>query len=131
MEENTENNNTIEIYKICLVGESGVGKTCIIDRFVKDTFREDEPTTVSPSYSEKILKFDEYKGKTVKFHIWDTAGQEKFRSVGKIFYNDAKAVILVCDITNKKSFDEIKKYWYEDIKTNTPKNTNKYYFLLI
>ena len=130
MEENTENNNKIKIYKVCLVGESGVGKTCIIERFVKDKFREDEPPTISASYSEKVLKFDEYDGKIAKFHIWDTAGQEKYRSIGKIFYKDANAAILVYDITNQKSFDEIKKYWYEEIKANTPENAYKYYFII-
>ena len=130
MEENDEKNNTIKIYKVCLIGQSGVGKTCIINRFVNDEFREDEPPSISASYSEKFIKFDEdeYEGKIIKFHIWDTAGQEKYRSIGKIFYKDANAAILVYDITNKKSFDEIKKYWYEEIKANTPENTNKYYY---
>ena len=125
MKENVDNNNKIKIYKVCLVGESGVGKTCIIDRFVKNIFREDEPPTVSASYSEKLIQLDDY---TIKFNIWDTAGQEKYRAIGKLFYKDANAAILVYDITNKKSFDEIKKYWYEEIKANTPENTNKYYY---
>ena len=130
MEENDEKNNTIKIYKVCLIGQSGVGKTCIINRFVNDEFREDEPPSISASYSEKFIKFDEDEdeGKIIKFHIWDTAGQEKYRSIGKIFYKDANAAILVYDITNQKSFDEIKNYWYEEIKANTPENTNKYNF---
>ena len=130
MEENDEKNNKIKIYKVCLIGQSGVGKTCIINRFVNDEFREDEPPSISASYSEKFIKFDEDEdeGKIIKFHIWDTAGQEKYRSIGKIFYKDANAAILVYDITNKKSFDEIKKYWYKEIKENTPENTNKYYY---
>ena len=125
-DENEGNDNILKIFKVCLVGESGVGKTCIIERFVNDEFREDEPPSISASYSEKFLKFEEYEGKTVKFHIWDTAGQEKYRSIGKIFYKDANAAILVYDITNKKSFDEIKKYWYEEIKANSPENIYKY-----
>ena len=128
MEENNEKNNKLKIYKVCLVGQSGVGKTCIIERFVNDEFREDEPPSISASYSEKLIQFDEYEGKAIKFHIWDTAGQEKYRSIGKIFYKDANAAILVYDITNQKSFDEIKNYWYEEIKANTPENTNKYNF---
>ena len=67
----------------------------------------------------------------IRFHIWDTAGQEKYRSNAKIFYKDAKAAILVYDITNQKSFDEIKNYWYEQIKNNTPENINKFLFYLI
>ena len=75
------------------------------------------------------MKFDEYDGKNAKLHIWDTAGQEKYCSIGKIFYKDANAAILVYDITNQKSFDEIKKYWYEEIKANIPENAYKYYFI--
>ena len=126
--ENDENNNILKIFKVCLVGESGVGKTCIINRFVNDEFREDEPPSISASYSEKFIQLDEYEGKTVKFHIWDTAGQEKYRSIGKIFYKDANAAILVYDITSQKTFDEIKNYWYKEIKDHTPENTNKYYY---
>ena len=127
-DENEENENIFKTFKVCLVGESGVGKTCIIERFVNNEFREDEPPSISASYSEKLIKLDEYEGKFIKFSVWDTAGQEKYRSIGKIFYKDANAAILVYDITNQKSFDEIKKYWYEEIKANTPENTNKYNF---
>ena len=125
MKENADNNNKIKIYKVCLVGESGVGKTCIIDRFVKNIFREDEPPTVSASYSEKLIQLDDY---TIKFNIWDTAGQEKYRSVGKLFYKDANAAILVYDITSQNSFEEIKNYWYNEIKEHAPDNINKFYF---
>ena len=58
--------------------------------------------------------------------MWDTAGQEKYRALSKIFYKDASAAILVYDITNKKSFDEIKEYWYNQVKECSQKNTNKY-----
>ena len=66
--------------------------------------------------------------KKIKFDVWDTAGQEIYRSIGKIFYNDAKVVILVYDISNKKSFIEIKNYWYESIKENAPSVKNKFLF---
>ena len=56
------------------------------------------------------------EGKSLTFDIWDTAGQEKYRSLAKIFYKDAKAVVLVYDVTNEKSFNEMKDYWYEQIK---------------
>ena len=124
--ENEENDNSFKIFKVCLVGESGVGKTCIINRFVNDEFREDEPPSISASYSEKLIQLNE--GKTIIFHIWDTAGQEKYRSIGKIFYKDSNAAILVYDITSQKSFDAIKNYWHKEIKDHTPENTNKYYF---
>ena len=124
-----EGNNNLKIFKICLVGESGVGKTCIINRFVKNEFDIDENATLAASYVQKNVKLDD--DKIIRFHIWDTAGQEKYRSIAKIFYKDAKAAILVYDITNQKSFDEIKNYWYEQIKNNTPENINKSFFYLI
>ena len=124
-----EGNNNLKIFKICLVGESGVGKTCIINRFVKNEFTIDESPTLAASYAQKNVKLDD--DTIIRFHIWDTAGQEEYRSIAKIFYKDAKAAILVYDITNQKSFDEIKNYWYEQIKNNTQENINKSLFYLI
>ena len=71
------------------------------------------------------MTFDEYEGKSIKFEIWDTAGQEKYRSLTKIFYKDAGAAILVYDITRKESFEEIQKYWINQIKDFAPKNISK------
>ena len=70
------------------------------------------------------MTFDEFQGKSIKFEIWDTAGQEKYRSLTKIFYKDAGVSILVYDIT-KESYDEIKNYWYNQIKEYAPKNIGK------
>ena len=122
-------NNKIRIFKVCLVGESGVGKTCIINKFVKNEFNLDEVSTAAASYAQKNIQME--GGKVIKFHIWDTAGQEKYRSIAKIFYKETKAAFIVYDITNKNSFEEIKNYWYDQIKNNTPKGTNKFLFYLI
>ena len=97
--------------KVVLLGESGVGKTCIIARFINNTFEENLISTTGASYAGKTMTFDEFGGKSIKFEIWDTAGQEKYRSLTKIFYKDAGAAILVYDITRQDSFDEIKKYY--------------------
>jgi small GTP-binding protein len=59
--------------------------------------------------------------KNIKFEIWDTAGQEKYRSITKIFYKDANVAILVYDVSRKESFEEIKNYWYQQVKDNSPK----------
>lgn len=115
MDDNTE---TI---KIVLLGETGVGKTCLISRYVNNAFQEGEISTMGASYAGKEIFFEEYS-KTLKFEIWDTAGQEKYRSVTKIFYKDATAAILVYDITRKESFIEIKKYWYNQLKEYAPGN---------
>ena len=105
-----------------LLGESGVGKTCIIARFINNTFENNIMSTTGASYAGKTLSFDEFGGKCIKFEIWDTAGQEKYRALTKIFYKDAGVAILVYDITRKESFDEIKEYWYNQIKECAPKN---------
>ena len=111
--------------KVGLLGESGVGKTCIIARFINNTFEENLISTTGASYAGKTMTFDEYGGKSIKFEIWDTAGQEKYRSLTKIFYKDAGAAILVYDITRKDSYEEIKKYWINQIKDFAPKNISK------
>ena len=111
--------------KVVLLGESGVGKTCIIARFINNTFEENIISTTGASYAGKTMTFDEYEGKSIRFEIWDTAGQEKYRSLTKIFYKDAGAAILVYDITRKESYEEIQKYWFNQIKDHAPKNISK------
>ena len=108
--------------KAVLLGESGVGKTCIIARFINNTFENNIMSTTGASYAGKTMVFDEFGGKCLKFEIWDTAGQEKYRALTKIFYKDAAVAILVYDITRKESFDEIKNYWYNQIKECAQKN---------
>ena len=111
--------------KVVLLGESGVGKTCIIARFINNTFEDNIMSTTGASYAGKTMTFDEFQGKSIKFEIWDTAGQEKYRALTKIFYKDAGVAILVYDITRKESFDEIKNYWHNQIKEFAPKNIGK------
>ena len=108
--------------KAVLLGESGVGKTCIIARFINNTFENNIMSTTGASYAGKTMTFDEFGGRCLKFEIWDTAGQEKYRALTKIFYKDAAVAILVYDITRKESFEEIKDYWYTQIKECAPPN---------
>ena len=105
-----------EPYKVVLLGESGVGKTCIIAQFTNGVFDPDTVTSLTAQFIRKTISFED--NKSITFDIWDTAGQEKYRSMAKIFYKDAKAVILVYDITNKKSFEEMRDFWYEQVKQN-------------
>ena len=120
-----EDDEGAQTCKVVLLGESGVGKTCIIARFINNTFEDNLISTTGASYAGKTMTFDEYGGKSIKFEIWDTAGQEKYRSLTKIFYKDAGAAILVYDITRQDSFDEIKKYWLNQIKDFAPKDISK------
>jgi small GTP-binding protein len=110
-----------EVVKVVLLGESGVGKTCIIQRYLNNTFDEEEMSTTGASYASKTMLFPNYN-KALKFEIWDTAGQEKFKALTRIFYKDSNIAILVYDITNKGSFEELKNYWLSQVKENSPKN---------
>ena len=114
--------------KVVLLGESGVGKTCIISRYTNNTFEDNIMSTTGASYCGKAMTFDEYGGKTIKFEIWDTAGQEKYRALAKVFYKNASVVILVYDICRKESFDQLKQYWINEIKTNVAPNTSMFLF---
>ena len=106
------------VLKVVLLGESGVGKTSIINKFTSGIFDPEVVTSISAQFISKTIDFKELN-QTIKFDIWDTAGQEKFRSLAKIFYKDAKVICLCYDITSKKSFNELKEYWYEQqVKLN-------------
>ena len=107
--------------KVVLIGKSGVGKTSIISRYTTNVFKESLMTTPGANFTTKQVEFPQYK-KTIKFEIWDTAGQERYRSLAKVFYNNASACILVYDITNKDTFDDLINYWVPEIKENTPKD---------
>ena len=104
-------NNSI---KIVLIGNSGVGKTCISQKFINENKEIDlKPnSTIGASYFQKVLEID---GKVLVLDIWDTAGQEKYRSMGKMFYKDAYIVLFVYDITNEESFTELKNVWYKEL----------------
>ena len=102
-----------ENVKVVLLGESGVGKTSIITQFTTNQFNPRCPTSVSAQFTSKIVKFPQFD-KSIKFDIWDTVGQEKYRSLAKIFYKDAKIIILVYDITTDFSFKALKDFWYKE-----------------
>ena len=101
--------------KVVLLGDSGVGKTCIISRYISGAFDQNSPSTNGASYASKILTF-EHLNKTISLDIWDTAGQEKYKSLTKFFYKDAAVAILVYDITQKDSFENMKSYWFQQLQ---------------
>ena len=110
--------------KVVLIGESGVGKTSIISRYITNTFSSVLTATPGASFTTKTIYLKEYK-RSIKFEIWDTARQEKYRALAKVFYNNAAVCILVYDITRRKSFDELKEYWINEIKSNGSPNLSK------
>ncbi len=104
-------------YKIVLLGESTVGKSSILTRLTNDTFSEITVSTFTEFFTEKEI---EIKGEPIKFQIWDTAGQEKFRSIAKNYYVGCVGAILVYDITNRKTFEQVNDYWYKSIIEYNP-----------
>ena len=102
-----------ESVKVVLLGESGVGKTSIISQFTTKKFYPRAQTSVSATFISQVVNFPEFE-KTIKFDIWDTVGQEKYRSLTKIFYRDAKVIVFVYDVTKEYSFNAIKEYWYQE-----------------
>lgn len=107
-------------FKVMLVGDSAVGKTCLLIRYKDGAFLSGVfITTVGIDFRNKIVNVDDTK---VKLQIWDTAGQERFRSVTHAYYRDAHALLLLYDVTNKTSFDntrawlgEINEYAQDDV----------------
>ena len=110
--------------KVVLIGESGVGKTSIISRYMTDKFSATLGSTPGANFTTKTI-FLKDENQSIKFEIWDTAGQEKFRSLAKVFYKNAAICILVYDITKKQTFEELQKFWIEEIKANASKNISK------
>ena len=107
-----EEDNDIYQYKIILLGDQSVGKTSIIVRFCDDDYNGDGIATVGIDAKTKYLKRN---GKKIELKIWDTAGQEKFRSIAKNYYKGVDGILLVFDKSKKKTYNNIRK-WYNEIK---------------
>ena len=107
--------------KVVLVGDTGVGKTCIIQRYVNNNYEENVESTVASTYTYKVLNYPKYN-KSISFDIWDTAGQEIYRALAKNFYLNAAIGVLVYDIKRQSSFDSIKNYWYDQLKESGEEN---------
>ena len=99
--------------KIVLLGEAGVGKSSLVNRYCKGTFSESYKITIGGAYLKKeiILK----NGNSLIFHFWDTGGQERFRSMASLYYKDASAAILCFDVGDKKTLDAL-TFWIEELK---------------
>ena len=101
------------LYKILLLGDSSVGKTCFLMRYSDNTFQEIHMSTIGLDYKLKNVQLDD--GKIVKIQIWDTAGQDRFRSITKNYYKGAHGIILIYDVTSRKTYENIKN-WVSQIK---------------
>ncbi|VEL29519.1 unnamed protein product [Protopolystoma xenopodis] len=95
-----------------MIGDSGVGKTCLLFRFTDDTFSSSFISTIGIDFKIKTIEID---GKTIKLQIWDTAGQERFQTITQSYYRGARGIMLVYDITNRRSYENIDK-WMTNIR---------------
>jgi small GTP-binding protein len=91
-------------FRVVTIGDSSVGKTSIINRFLRDTFELDEPNTIGVLYDSFV---QECNGTPVEIQLWDTAGQEQYRALGPVYYRNAAAALVVFDISNRTSFENI------------------------
>ena len=114
----TKNKDYDYIFKLVLIGDTCVGKSCILVRFSDDIFDDNYVTTIGVDFRFKTMVV---KNKVVKIQIWDTAGEERYRSITTAYYRGAAAIIICCDCTNEESFNNIKN-WVEEIGKYTDKD---------
>ena len=110
------------LFKILLIGDSGVGKTSLIMRYTKNLFNEDYLNSIGVDFKSKDLYIEEKK---IKLQIWDTAGQERFRTITSSYYRGAHAIAVVFDLTKRQSYDHVKR-WMEDINKYAKENVLKF-----
>ena len=108
------------IFKVVIVGDSGVGKTNLIGRYLKNEYKQDTKATVGVEFGEK--KFD-INGLKIKAQLWDTAGQERYKAITSMYYKGAKGALIVFDLSSKTTFVNAEK-WYNEIKKATDPSIN-------
>ena len=106
------------LFKLIIVGDTNVGKTNIMSKYIKDQFNITSKSTIGVEFGTKILEID---NKKVKAQIWDTAGQERYKSITSAYYKGAKGAFIVYDITNKSTFESVDK-WIKDLNSYGDKN---------
>mmetsp|Transcript_15557 Transcript_15557/g.32911 ORF Transcript_15557/g.32911 Transcript_15557/m.32911 type:complete len:214 (-) Transcript_15557:274-915(-) len=109
------------LFKLVLIGDSGVGKSCLLLRFADDAFTESYISTIGVDFRFRTVKMDK---KTVKLQIWDTAGQERFRTITSAYYRGADGIIMVYDTTSSDSFDHVND-WLKEVNRYASEGTCK------
>ncbi|KAM5365593.1 hypothetical protein ACJZ2D_010928 [Fusarium nematophilum] len=107
--------------KLLLIGDSGVGKSCCLLRFSEDSFTPSFITTIGIDFKIRTIELD---GKRVKLQIWDTAGQERFRTITTAYYRGAMGILLVYDVTDERSFNNIRT-WFQNVEQHATEGVNK------
>lgn len=109
------------LFKLLLIGDSGVGKTCVLFRFAEDQYNATFISTIGIDFKIRTIELD---GKKIKLQIWDTAGQERFRTITTAYYRGAMGILLVYDITSEKSFDSIRN-WIRNIEEHASSDVER------
>jgi len=109
------------LFKLLLIGDSGVGKSCLLLRFADDTYTESYISTIGVDFKIRTV---ELESKVIKLQIWDTAGQERFRTITSSYYRGAHGIIVVYDVTDQDSFNNVKT-WLNEIDRYASENVNK------
>ena len=109
------------LFKLLLIGDSGVGKSCLLLRFADDTYTESYISTIGVDFKIRTIELD---GKTIKLQIWDTAGQERFRTITTSYFRGAQGIVLVYDVTDRRSFESIRN-WISQIQQHADVHVNK------
>ena len=103
------------IFKYIIIGDSGVGKSCLLLHFLENTFKSNHEATIGVEFGTKVITIQ--NNVNVKLQVWDTAGQDAFKSITRSYYRNAAGGLVVYDITSRQSFENVKK-WIEEAKAN-------------
>jgi len=109
------------LFKLVLIGDSGVGKSCLLLRFADDSFTDSYISTIGVDFRFRTVAVN---GKTVKLQIWDTAGQERFRTITSAYYRGAHGIIMVYDVTSLESFEHVEE-WLSEVNRHASESTRK------
>merc|ERR1712196_71317 len=107
------------LFKVVLIGDSGVGKSNLLTRFTRNEFNRESKSTIGVEFATQTIEVEK---KNIKAQIWDTAGQERYRAITSAYYRGAVGALLVYDITKAATFESVKTLWLEELKQNADDN---------
>ena len=111
-----ESEDNFRLYKILLLGDSAVGKSCLLLRYCENSFQESHLTTIGLDFRLKTIILEDKR--KIKVQIWDTAGEDRFRAITRNYYRGANGILLIYDVTDQQSFEHVRD-WVEKIKEET------------
>ena len=117
----SENPEYDYLFKLIIIGDSGIGKSCLLNRFADDTYTDAYISTMGVDFKIRTLEID---GRVVKLQIWDTAGQERFRNITSSYYRGAHGIMMVYDITNQESFANLNQ-WFKEVAIYAKEDVRK------